>query len=71
MNNFSERTEMLLPEPARALGALLGVPVQDLARLNRISEPHARGSPYEYGLPAGFTLRDNIGRASGPTPAKV
>jgi 3-methylfumaryl-CoA hydratase len=27
-----ERTEMLLPEPARALGALLGVPVPDLAR---------------------------------------
>jgi len=32
LNNFSERTEMLLPEPARALGALLGVPVPDLAR---------------------------------------
>jgi 3-methylfumaryl-CoA hydratase len=32
MNDFSERTEMLLPEPARALGALLGVPVPDLAR---------------------------------------
>jgi 3-methylfumaryl-CoA hydratase len=32
MNNFSERTEMLLPEPARALGALLGVHVPDLAR---------------------------------------
>lgn len=32
MNNFSERTEMLLPEPAQALGALLGVPVPDLAR---------------------------------------
>jgi 3-methylfumaryl-CoA hydratase len=31
MNNFSERTEMLLPEPAGALGALLGVPVPDLA----------------------------------------
>jgi 3-methylfumaryl-CoA hydratase len=28
----SERTETLLPEPARALGALLGVPVPDLAR---------------------------------------
>ena len=27
----SERTETLLPEPARALGALLGVPVPDLA----------------------------------------
>jgi 3-methylfumaryl-CoA hydratase len=32
MSNFSERTEMLLPEPARALGALLGVRVPDLAR---------------------------------------
>jgi 3-methylfumaryl-CoA hydratase len=31
MNNFSERKEMLLPEPAGALGALLGVPVPDLA----------------------------------------
>lgn len=30
MNVFSERTEMLLPEPARALGALLGVRVPDL-----------------------------------------
>jgi 3-methylfumaryl-CoA hydratase len=30
MSNFSERTEMLLPEPARALGALLGVRVPDL-----------------------------------------
>jgi 3-methylfumaryl-CoA hydratase len=28
----SERTETLPPEPARALGALLGVPVADLAR---------------------------------------
>lgn len=32
MNNISERTEMLLPEPACALGGLLGVPVPDLAR---------------------------------------
>ncbi|HEX3955734.1 MAG TPA: MaoC family dehydratase N-terminal domain-containing protein [Trebonia sp.] len=32
MDNFYERTEMLQPEPARALGALLGVPVPDLAR---------------------------------------
>src|SRR5258708_12591680 len=32
MSNFSERTEMLVPEPARALGALLDVPVPDLAR---------------------------------------
>jgi 3-methylfumaryl-CoA hydratase len=32
MNNVHERTEMLLPEPARALGALLAVPVPDLAR---------------------------------------
>jgi 3-methylfumaryl-CoA hydratase len=32
MNNFSERTEMVMPEPARALGALLGVPVPDFAR---------------------------------------
>jgi 3-methylfumaryl-CoA hydratase len=32
MNDFSERTEMLPPEPARALGGLLGVPVPDLAR---------------------------------------
>jgi 3-methylfumaryl-CoA hydratase len=32
MSEFSERTEMLLPEPAQALGALLGVPVPDLAR---------------------------------------
>jgi 3-methylfumaryl-CoA hydratase len=32
VNNFSERTEMLLPEPAHALGALLAVPVPDLAR---------------------------------------
>jgi 3-methylfumaryl-CoA hydratase len=32
MNNFLERTEMPLPEPARALGALLGVRVPDLAR---------------------------------------
>ena len=31
MNNSYERTETLLPEPARALGALLGVPVPDLA----------------------------------------
>ena len=31
MNDDSERTEMLLPEPACALGALLGVPVPDLA----------------------------------------
>lgn len=31
MGNFSERTEMLVPEPAQALGALLGVPVPDLA----------------------------------------
>jgi 3-methylfumaryl-CoA hydratase len=31
MNAFSERTEMLLPEPAYALGALLGVRVPDLA----------------------------------------
>jgi 3-methylfumaryl-CoA hydratase len=32
MNDFAERTEMLLPEPGRALGRLLGVPVPDLAR---------------------------------------
>src|SRR5258708_37781513 len=32
MSNFSERTEMLVPEPAQALGALLGVRVPDLAR---------------------------------------
>ena len=32
MNNFVERTEMLLPEPAHALGGLLGVPVPDLAQ---------------------------------------
>ena len=32
MNNSYERTEMLPPEPARALGGLLGVPVPDLAR---------------------------------------
>jgi 3-methylfumaryl-CoA hydratase len=31
MNNVVERTEMLLPEPARALGGLLGVTVPDLA----------------------------------------
>jgi 3-methylfumaryl-CoA hydratase len=31
MSNFAERTEMLLPEPAGALGALLGVRVPDLA----------------------------------------
>ncbi len=31
MNNVVERTEMLVPEPARALGGLLGVPVPDLA----------------------------------------
>jgi 3-methylfumaryl-CoA hydratase len=31
MDDIGERTEMLLPEPARALGALLGVPVPDLA----------------------------------------
>jgi 3-methylfumaryl-CoA hydratase len=31
MENISERTEMLLPGPAHALGALLGVPVPDLA----------------------------------------
>jgi 3-methylfumaryl-CoA hydratase len=31
MNNISERTELLLPEPACALGGLLGVPVPDLA----------------------------------------
>jgi 3-methylfumaryl-CoA hydratase len=30
MNNIIERTEMLLPEPARALGALLGADVPDL-----------------------------------------
>jgi 3-methylfumaryl-CoA hydratase len=30
MNDFLERTEILLPEPARALGGLLGVPVPDL-----------------------------------------
>jgi 3-methylfumaryl-CoA hydratase len=30
MNTFSERTEMVSPEPARALGALLGVRVPDL-----------------------------------------
>jgi 3-methylfumaryl-CoA hydratase len=29
MSVFSERTEMLLPEPARALGALLGVRIPD------------------------------------------
>ena len=32
MNTIIERTEMLLPEPARALGALLGVRVPDLGR---------------------------------------
>lgn len=32
MNNFVERTELLLPEPGHALGGLLGVPVPDLAR---------------------------------------
>lgn len=31
MNDVSQRTEMLLPEPAAALGELLGVPVPDLA----------------------------------------
>jgi 3-methylfumaryl-CoA hydratase len=31
VNDFSERTEMLLPQPAHALGALLAVPVPDLA----------------------------------------
>jgi 3-methylfumaryl-CoA hydratase len=30
--NFVERTEVLLPEPAYALGGLLGVPVPDLAQ---------------------------------------
>jgi 3-methylfumaryl-CoA hydratase len=30
--DISERTEMLVPEPAYALGALLGVPVPELAR---------------------------------------
>jgi len=32
MNNVVERTEMLLPEPAHALGGLLGVPVPDLVQ---------------------------------------
>jgi 3-methylfumaryl-CoA hydratase len=32
MNNPVERTEILLPEPAHALGGLLGVPVPDLAQ---------------------------------------
>ena len=32
MYNFVERTEMLLPEPAHALGGLLGVAVPDLAQ---------------------------------------
>jgi 3-methylfumaryl-CoA hydratase len=32
MNDFAERTEMLLPGPADALGGLLGVRVPDLAR---------------------------------------
>jgi len=32
MSDVSERTEMLLPEPACALGALLGVPVPGLTR---------------------------------------
>ena len=32
MSDFSERTEMLAPEPAQALGALLGVPAPDFAR---------------------------------------
>jgi 3-methylfumaryl-CoA hydratase len=32
VNNFVERTEMLIPEPARALGGLLGVRVPDFAR---------------------------------------
>jgi 3-methylfumaryl-CoA hydratase len=32
VDNFVERTEMLLPEPAHALGGLLGVRVPDLAR---------------------------------------
>jgi 3-methylfumaryl-CoA hydratase len=31
MNDIVERTELLQPEPARALGGLLGVPVPDLA----------------------------------------
>ena len=31
VNDFVERTEILLPEPAHALGGLLGVPVPDLA----------------------------------------
>ena len=32
----SERTELLLPEPAEALGGLLGVPVPDLAHGERL-----------------------------------
>jgi 3-methylfumaryl-CoA hydratase len=32
MNNTRERTEVLLPEPARALGGMLAVPVPDLER---------------------------------------
>jgi 3-methylfumaryl-CoA hydratase len=32
MNEIIERTETLVPGPARALGALLAVPVPDLDR---------------------------------------
>ncbi|MFD2416611.1 FAS1-like dehydratase domain-containing protein [Amycolatopsis pigmentata] len=32
MSEFAERTELLVPEPAHALGALLEVPVPDLTR---------------------------------------
>lgn len=42
MNEISERTETVLPEPARALGALVGVPAPDLARGEGLRAGHPR-----------------------------
>ena len=71
MKNISERTETLLPEPARALGALLGLRVPDLA--------HGEGLPllwhWVYLLdrpaqadlgPDGHPLRGTIAPFPGP-----
>jgi 3-methylfumaryl-CoA hydratase len=70
MNSFSERTEMLLPEPAQALGALLGVPVPDLARGEGLPLlwhwVYLLDRPAQAGLgPDGVPLREAIAAVPG------
>jgi 3-methylfumaryl-CoA hydratase len=71
MNDFSERSEMLLPEPARALGGLLGVPVPDLAGGEVLPLlwhwAYLLDRPAQADLgPDGFPLRGSVGALPRP-----